>query len=124
MLIYMLIVAYSGALQKWPSFILSIVAVLMLMTSNIAFYVIYKKDVCKDPVFAKWLKLYPKTNKYLPILALIVNFKIIRMLYSGFFGMERCMASFENPVKNFYKPLKMITYFSFIFVYIPIIVAD
>jgi hypothetical protein len=38
--------------------------------------------------------------------------------------MECCMASFEDPVKNFYKPLKMITYFSFIFVYIPIIVAD
>lgn len=97
----------------------------MLMTSNIAFYVIYKKDILsKDSAFTKWLRMYPKTMKYLPIIALVVNFKAIKLLYSGFFGLESCMASFEDPVKNFYKPLKMITYFSFIFVYAPILVAD
>jgi hypothetical protein len=48
MLIYGLMVCYAGAMEKWAPFVLSLVSVLMLMTSNIAFYLMYKKDIQKD----------------------------------------------------------------------------
>ena len=92
MLIYVLIVCYSGAYSKWGPFILSLVSVLMLMTSNIAFYLMYKKEVlASDQIFNKWTRLFPKTQKYLQIFALIVNFKAFKLVYSGFFGLESCL---------------------------------
>jgi hypothetical protein len=103
---------------------LSLIAVFMFMTANIGFYLGFKNEIVKDQVFAKWLKMYPNVNKYLPIIALVVNFKSIKFIYSGFFGMEHCLAQFDDPIKNFYRPLRMISFFSFIFVYIPIVLAD
>lgn len=91
-LIYILMVCYAGALLQWAAFILSLISVLMLMTSNIAFYLVFKRQVIQDPVFLKWQKLHPKTLKYLPLLALIVNFKTIKLIYGGFFGLENCLA--------------------------------
>jgi formate-dependent nitrite reductase membrane component NrfD len=90
MLIYWLIVIYSGALLKWIPLGLSLVGAFMLMATNIYMYVMFKRDISKDPSFEKWVRHFPKTGKYIPILALIVNFKLIKILYSGFFGKESC----------------------------------
>jgi len=91
-LIYLLMVGYAGSMKEWSALVLSLVSLLMLMTANIAFYLNFKKDMLKDKVFQKWLKNHPKFNKYLPVLALIVNFKAIKLVYSGFFGLEPCLA--------------------------------
>ena len=45
------------------------------------------------------------------------------MLYSGFFGLESSMAKFGKPVA-FNRVMRIVTYFSFIFVYGPIFAAD
>lgn len=96
----------------------------MLITSNVIFYVIYKKEITKDVAFAKWCRLYPKTEKYISLLTLLLNFKSIKLLYSGFYGLESCLAQFDQPMRNFFRPMRIITYFSFIFVYGPIIAAS
>lgn len=102
-----------------------IVAIVMLFVSNLSFYIYYKKDILKkDVTFFKWCRMYPRTTKFLPLLALVLNFKVIKFLYSGFFGHESCLVQFENPVKSFLTPLRMVTYFSFVFVYIPVFIAD
>ncbi len=54
MLMYLLILAYSGYYEIWGAFVLSFIASMMLMTANIYFYIIYKKDILKDEVFVKW----------------------------------------------------------------------
>ena len=122
--IYALIVCYSGAMTLWIPFILSGAALLMLITGNVIFYVIYKKEITKDVAFAKWCRLYPKTERYISLLTLLVNFKSIKLLYSGFYGLESCLAQFDDPMRNFFRPMRMITYFSFIFVYLPILAAS
>ena len=43
MLIYILMVCYAGALMQWAAFILSLVAVLTLLTANITFYLLFKR---------------------------------------------------------------------------------
>jgi hypothetical protein len=68
--------------------------------------------------------MYPKTEKYILLLTLLLNFKSVKLIYSGFYGLESCLAQFEDPMKNFFRPMRMITYFSFVFVYIPIIACS
>ena len=115
---------YAGANKHWGPFVLSGAGLLMLMTSNIIFYVIYKREIVNDQAFAKWCRLYPKTEKYVALLTLLLNFKSIKFIYSGFYGLESCLAQFEDPMRNFFRPMRMITYFSFVFVYIPIIASS
>jgi len=80
-------VAYSIQLQKYEISVLSIVGLLMLGVSNLSFFIYFKKDILKKDVnFYKWCRMYPRTAKFLPISALLVNFKLIKMIYSGFFG--------------------------------------
>lgn len=64
----------------------------MQVTANIIFYLIYQKEVKHDPTFAKWCRMYPKTERYVGLLALFLNFKSIKLLYSGFYGLESCLA--------------------------------
>lgn len=124
LLIYGLMVCYAGANQLWGPFVLSATAFIMLITANIIFYVIYKKEIVNDEAYAKWCRLYPKSEKYITLLTLFLNFKSIKLIYSGFYGLESCLAQFEDPMRNFFRPMRMITYFSFVFVYIPILASS
>ncbi len=124
LLLYGITVCYAGATKVWGAFVLSGIAFIMLITSNVIFYVIYKKEIINDQAYAKWCRMYPKTEKYVVLLTLLVNFKSIKIIYSGFYGLESCLAQFEDPMRNFFRPMRMITYFSFVFVYIPIIASS
>jgi hypothetical protein len=59
----------------------------------------------------------------MPWVCLLINFKCAKMLYSGFFGLESTMAKFGRPL-IFNRILRMVTYFSFVFSYGAIFVAD
>jgi hypothetical protein len=83
-------VAYSGAEELWAAFGLCFVACIMLVTSNVIFFVIYKKDIMNDETFSKWTRLFPKSQKLLTMASVFNNFKTIKFLYSGFFGLESC----------------------------------
>ncbi len=123
-LLYLIFFGYAGFMKLWAPFILSGGAIIMLVTANIIFYVIYKREIVADPSYAKWSRLYPKTERYISLLTLLLNFKSIKLVYSGFYGLESCLAQFDDPLRNFFRPLRMLTYFSFIFVYIPILAAS
>jgi hypothetical protein len=53
--------AYAGATLQWAAFALCMVACLMLVTSNVVFFVVFKKDIMNDETFNKWTRLYPKS---------------------------------------------------------------
>ena len=78
-------------MELWAPFFLSIGAFVMLITGNIIFYLYYKKEISLDPTFEKWCRMYPKTERYVGYLSLFINFKAIKLLYSGFYGLESCM---------------------------------
>ena len=100
------------------------IGALSLIISNIVFVIYYKKDIVgKDVVFEKWLHFFPRTRKLLPVLICLLNFKSAKMLYSGFYGMESCMAKLGKHMV-FYRVMRMTTYFSFVFVYGFIFMAD
>ena len=57
------------------------------------------------------------------MIALLVNFKFGKLLYSGFYGLESTMARFERHAQ-FYYLLRLSAYFSFVFCYGFIFIAD
>lgn len=77
----------------------------------------------KDSVYSKWMYFFPKTRRFIPVAACLINFKCSKILYSGFYGLESSMAKFGRPLE-FYRILRMISAFSYIFCYFPIFIAD
>ena len=51
MLMYILIVCYSGVLKEWAPMVLALVSTFTLMCGNIAFYVIFKREIARDTAF-------------------------------------------------------------------------
>ena len=77
-----------------------------------------------DKAYAGWIRLFPKTKFLMPLITGILNFKSIRFVFSGFYGMDNCLANFDHPMSSLHQHLKMLTYFHFVFVYAPIYLAD
>lgn len=77
----------------------------------------------KDDIYSKWLYFFPKTKTIIPIVSLFINFKCSKIIYSGFYGLESSMAKFGKPME-YYRIVRMCSYFSFIFAYGFILLAD
>lgn len=121
---YGLMVGFAWVQNEWIIMFLSAVGLISLIITNITFTFYYNRDVVhKDAVFEKWLHFFPRSKIILPPACLLLNFKCSKMLYSGFYGLESCMAKFgKNMV--FYRVMKMCTYFNWVFAYGAIYVAD
>lgn len=55
---------------------------------------------------------------------LVFNFKCVRFVFSGFFGLDNCQAVFDDPNTSTHRNLRMLSLFQLVFVYAPIFVAD
>ena len=122
MYIMMVLMAYFT--EEYLILCFSGLGLVSLIVDNIIFVVWYKQDIlAKDHTYNKWLNFFPKTKTWFPIFCLLLNFKCGKMLYSGFFGLESTMARFDNHY-SYYRILRFTSFFSFVFVYIPIIMAD
>lgn len=123
-IMYTLMIAYAIAADQKAIAGLSAVGLATLLISNITFTIYYQREVvAKDEVYAKWLYFYPKTKKLIPVVSLLLNFKSSKIIYSGFYGMESSMARFGRPME-FYNIIRMCSYFSFVFTYGFIFIAD
>lgn len=121
---YGLMVAFAIIDGEWIIAAICAIGFIALIISNVAFTIYYKRDIAgKDDVLMKWLYFFPKTKRFIPIVGLLINFKCSKILYSGFYGLESSMAKFGRPLE-FYRVLRLISYFSFIFCYGFIFLAD
>lgn len=121
---YALIAVFASQLEQLLPALLAIISCIMLVVSNVAFSVFFRRQAYKDVQFSEWSKHYPKTTVLVPLLCVCLNFKNVRFFFSGFFGMPNTKANFRGPRQAIHKNLKMMTYFHYIFVYGPIFVAD
>ena len=121
---YFLIALYSTMLKLYFVSILASTAFFAQIVANITFSLWFKWDTLKDRGFADWIKLYPKTKNILQFVMLIFNFKCVRFVFSGFFGLDSCLAQFDHPNSSIHKNLKIMSLLQLIFVYVPIFVAD
>jgi hypothetical protein len=86
-------------------------------------YCVYRDKTKKDPEFKIWSRKYRKTCIVLPIFGLLFSFRAFKFFFSGFFGLENCMAHMEDPGNNLIKHIKRISIFVFIMCYTPAFVA-
>lgn len=123
LVMYILIVAFSYHMGEWAIAVLASVGTSALLTANVLFVVYYQRDILAiDTTYSKWLYFFPKT-KGLIVPCCLINFKCMKILYSGFYGLESSMARFGRPLE-FYRIVKMVTYFAYIFAYLFIFLAD
>lgn len=119
-----LMVIYAVIDEEWVIAGVCAIGLLSLVLANLAFTVYFQRDVVgKDITLSKWLYFFPKTKKIVPVASALLNFKCSKFLYSGFYGLESSMAKFSRPM-DFYRVLRLCSFFSFIFSYGFIFVAD
>ena len=76
-IMYVMMVVYAYALGETVILILVLIGLFGLVAANILFVGYLKQQILlKDQVFVKWLHFFPKTSTWVPILSLLVNFKV------------------------------------------------
>ena len=89
-----------------------------------SFYYYYKRDIYgKDSIYKKWIEFFPKMKTGLNVCIIGLNFKCFKMSYSGFFGLESTQAQFNNHTEVF-RLMRLHQYFSYVFIYGLIFIAD
>jgi len=82
-------VILSGIISEWKIMICSTFGLAFMIASNVIFFLYYRRDIlAKDEKFGAWIKYFPRMQKVMPIVCLILNFKCFKMFYGGFFGLE------------------------------------
>jgi len=115
---------YAAMLEKVFVSLLAQLSFVMLIISNIIFTCFFRKQSNEDHGYLEYMKNYPKTKIIVPLFSFFLNFKCIRFLFSGFFGMDNTQAVFTSPRLAIHRNLKMMTLFHYVFVYGPIFFAD
>jgi hypothetical protein len=90
------------------------------LISNITYLIIYKKSICKDQEFKYWKIRYKHTVRVIVLFSTIINFKVSRLFYSRFFGLDNFWAAFERK-KTLIRPLNCFTYINIVFTMIPVL---
>lgn len=121
---YGLMVIFAYIQSQWLIMFVTIGGMIGLFISNAIWVCWYRQQVLNfDDDHKKWLFFFPRTKTGLPTCCLLINFKICKMFYSGFYGLESTMAKFGTP-QTFYRIMRTATFFSWIFCYVPIFIAD
>ena len=98
-------------------------AFLFYFICNLAFYLYYKVKIQKDEEFQLYLRSNKCTSKWVSIIGLFFSFKVFRLFYSYFYGIDSFKASFSSP-GVFQRLIIIITSFHLIFCYVPILAID
>ena len=98
-------------LQHYFASLLAIIAFLAQVVANVTFSMWFKQATMKDQAFADWIRVYPKTKALLQLVMLVFNFKCVRFVFSGFFGLDNCQAVFDDPNTSTHRNLRMLSLF-------------
>jgi hypothetical protein len=97
---YGLIAGFAYQLEQYLASILATAACALLLLANMTFFCLYRVNTLQDPAFSSWIRLYSKSRISVPLLCAFVNFKCIRLLFSGLFGLENTSAVFTTAKKS------------------------
>ena len=80
-------------------FLIMVLAILVKIATNIAFYIYYRIGMKKDEEFATWVEGFKRSSKVIACLGCCCSFKVFKLFYSNFYGHETFKATFENAKK-------------------------
>lgn len=77
----------------------------------------------KDVDFEYWRQNHKKSSRAISALALIFSFRIFKLFYSHFYGLDSFKAPFANP-GSFQKAMILFSVANIVFCYAPIVLID
>ncbi|CAI2380785.1 unnamed protein product [Moneuplotes crassus] len=104
--------------------ILAIVALILHYCLNLTMLIRYKTSMMNDKEFSRWILVYRKTKITILILGTAGSFRAFKIFYAGLFGLDSCMARFENPKRAFMRPQNYLAFFSLAIIYVLLTVAS
>lgn len=104
-------------------FAVTIFSWLMLVIANIAFTIAFCVIVWKDSAFVNWTQYFKKSRIFIQLFGALITFKIDRLFYSRFFGLDIFSASF-NKIKRVLILMMAFCIFNIFFSILPIIIVD
>jgi hypothetical protein len=87
----------SSKLDSVIPCLLSILGLIFQIASNIWFTNKFRQNQLNDKLFTDWIRIYPKTNLFILFVCATINFKLVRIVFSGFYGIESTLAEFSHP---------------------------
>lgn len=116
------IVALSNDYGIYPSYSLSLCALLFLYGMNVFFAIVYQKTIKLDSAFKYWEQEFETTTMGIFCVGFLINFKVYRMFYSRFWDRKDFNAVFTDEL-IFYRTLVFTTCFFIVTGSVPIIIA-
>lgn len=87
----------SSKLDSVIPCLLSILGLIFQIVSNLWFTNKFRQSQLSDKLFTDWIRIYPKTNLFILFVSATINFKLVRIVFSGFYGIESTLAEFSHP---------------------------
>jgi amino acid transporter len=90
-IIFMLVFTISAfAIISWIVGLITLFALFPYIGTNIWMFFIFKKKVKNDKEYKNWTRKNRRTARFLPIISLLISFRLYKFFYSGFFGLKNC----------------------------------
>ena len=96
-------------IMEYISAILAAAALIIHYLINIIMFIYFRKVTLKDVEFARWIRSFRKTKIALSVFSILFSFRMYKLFYSAIFGLDNCMARFENSEKALMKIQKWLS---------------
>lgn len=93
----------SIIIKSYIAFVIFMLCFFTLLILNITVFVLYIKWTFKDHDFQIWASWFKFTSRVIPVVGLIWHFRILKFLYSGFFGLEMSLMNLTTPRQSFFR---------------------
>ena len=122
---FLMITFFIGCLviKEYIPVILTLIAFGIHYSLNLTMLISFKNATMKDAEFSRWVLVYRKTKIVILVLGGIGSFRFYKIFYGGLFGLDSCLARFENPRAALTKMQKYLAILSLAVVYLILSVA-
>ena len=116
--------AHALYFRSTTIFVMSIIALFFLILCNVLAGIIQCRKISKDPGFCHTKKKHFHCYRFIHLLSVCWNFRVIRLYYSQLFGADAFKQSFKSFQENFSNPLSNVTAIAVIAISVPIIIVN
>lgn len=91
---------------------------------NFTMLIKYNSSTMIDKEFSRWILVYRKTKRTILTLGTAGSFRSFKIFYGGLFGLDSCLARFEDPDKALMRPQFYLAILSLTIVYLLLSIAS
>jgi threonine/homoserine/homoserine lactone efflux protein len=88
LILYLTIISQSLDLKEYFIGGITSIAFCFLIICNISFFLYIKRTMQADQTYVMWEKTYRTSSKIILVVGILLNFRVVKLIYSGLFGMD------------------------------------